>query len=145
VRQCRRLAAILRLIRETKMETNEQRKQRILNRQSEQTQIVRYSTVLNMQAPGTVANTEQTKLLNEATDIEKGLRMLIEGIEYYCKGTSATWDAPIGKDYVLAPAVGLIINGIIGLLNGPGHFDGGTCDGALRAIAKKYEIDDVEV
>jgi hypothetical protein len=34
---------------------------------------------------------------------------------------------------------------LIGLLNGPGHFDGGTCDGALRAIAKKYEIDDVEV
>jgi hypothetical protein len=127
------------------METNAQRKERILNRKCEQTQLVRYSTVLNIEAPGTVAKAEQTKLLNGATDIEKGLRMLIEGIEYYCKGASATWDAPIGKDYVLAPEVGSIINGIIGLLNGPGHFDGGTCDGALRAIAKKYEVSDVEV
>jgi hypothetical protein len=113
------------------METNAQRKERILNRKCEQTQLVRYSTVLNIEAPGTVAKAEQTKLLNGATDTEKGLRMLIEGIEYYCKGTSATWE--IGKDYALAPEVGSIINGIIGLLNGPGH-DGGTCDRALRAI-----------
>lgn len=127
------------------METNEQRKQRILNRQCEQTQLVRYTTVLNIEANGSRARMDQEKLMNEATDIEKGLRMMIEGIEYYCRGASKAWERPVGEDFVLGPEIGSIINGILGLLNGPGHFDGGTCDGALRAIAKKHGITDVEV
>lgn len=128
------------------METNKERIEKILSRQSNQTMLERYTIVLGVQASGTVSVQEQQKLMNGATDTEKGLRMMIEGVELYCKEVTKQWDdTPIGKDYVLAPEVGSIINGIIGLLNGPGHFDGGTCDGALRAIAKKYEISDVEV
>lgn len=94
--------------------------------------------------PGTVAMANQMALMQGRGNIEKGLKAMIEGVELYCKGASKGWDAPIGKDYVLAPEIGAIINGLLGLLNGPGRFDGGSCDHALRAIAKKYEIEDVE-
>lgn len=128
------------------METNKERIEKILTRKSDKTMLRRYTDVLNIQASGTVSSTDQERLLNHATDIEKGLCMMIEGIEYYCRGTTKDWgDQAIGEDYVLAPEIGSIINGLIGLLNGPGHFDGGSCDGALRAIAKLYKIEDVEV
>jgi len=129
------------------IETNEERIQKILNKKNQNTMIRRYYDVLRIKSMphGSIAIMNQQALLNDATDIEKGLRMMIEGIEHYCAGVSAVGEGyPIGNDYILGESVGDIINGLIRLLNGPGTFDGGTCDAALRAIAKKYEIKSVD-
>lgn len=129
------------------IETTEERIQKILNKKSQNTMIRRYFDVLRIRSMpgGSVAVMNQQALLNDATDIEKGLRMMMEGIEHYCAGASAVGDGePIGNDYILGEAVGDIINALIALLNGPGSFDGGTCDSALRAIAKKYEVKSVD-
>lgn len=127
------------------METNEQRKQRILNRKCMQTFLERYTTVLTIEASGSTAWLNQQKLINEATDTEKGLKMMMQGVEIYCRGIACTVDSlPPCKDGYLSPYLRDIINSLIKLLSGPGHFDGASCDSALRAIAAKYEIEGVD-
>lgn len=129
------------------IETTEQRIQKILNKKTQATMLQRHTDVLRLQSKifGSVAVNNQEKLLNDSTDLEKGLRMMMEGIEHYCVGASAVGDGtPIGQDGYCGAEVANIINALIALLSGPGSFDGGTCDAALRAIAKKYEVEGVD-
>jgi len=103
----------------------------------------RFAKLVKM-APNTIAVRHQLAFMNGKTELERGLKMMIEGAELYCRAMEKQSDWKIGKDYVLGPEMGAILNGIIGLLNGPGFFDGGTIDGAIRDIAKEYEIEDVD-
>lgn len=94
----------------------------------------------------TVAMADQTRfMMGKAGKISAALKQMIDGVEAYCEAIKSETDWTVGNDYILAPEVASIINSLIGLLNGPGRFDGGTLDGALREIAKTYELKDVEV
>lgn len=100
---------------------------------------------LAQMAFNTVAMADQRRFMaGTAGKVSLALKTMIEGVEAYCEAIKTETDWVVGDDYVLSPEVASIINGLIGLLNGPGRFDGGTLDGALRAIAAKYEIEGVE-
>ena len=105
----------------------------------------KHTTKLAKMALNTRAMQDQTYFMaTQSPSVTKALRMMIEGAEMYCESLKRETDWIVGKDYVLAPEMGAILNGLLGLLNGTGRFDGGTLDGAIRELAATYEIDDVE-
>lgn len=109
------------------------------------TTLEKHTAKLATIAFSTVAMADQAKFMTgKAGKISAALKQMIDGVENYCEAIKTETDWIVGNDYVLAPEVAAIINSLIGLLNGPGRFDGGTLDGALREIAKTYELADVE-
>ena len=99
---------------------------------------------LRKMCPKTVAEADQLAFMRGASELERGLKAMIDGAEMYCRAVKDQNDWILGDDYVLGPEMGSILNSLLGLLNGPGRFDSGTLDGAIRDIAKQYNIKDVE-
>ncbi len=108
------------------------------------TALQKHTDKLKIMAPRTVAMADQLAFMLGHTELERGLKSMIDGAEMYCRAVKAQNDWILGDDYVLGPEMGSILNGLLGLLNGSGRFDGGTLDGAIRDIAKQYNIKDVE-
>ena len=66
------------------------------------------------------------------TAFEKALVEMLSGWLRYADAVQTSWDAGIGKDYVLGPNWAQIGDALRGLLNGDlGRMDGGTLDGVL--------------
>ncbi len=70
-----------------------------------------------------------------------GLKMMIDGLEKYCSEAVAACDSKVGDDGFLGDYALDIARGILGLLNGPGKFDGGTLDMAVRLICERNNIE----
>jgi hypothetical protein len=105
----------------------------------------KHTAKLAKMALATRAMQDQKRFMTTESDsVTKGLRMMIQGAEMYCEALKRDTDWLIGNDGVLGLEMGAILNGLLGLLNGSGSFDGGTLDGAIREIAATYEINDVE-
>lgn len=80
----------------------------------------------------------------ESTDIDKGLKQMINGLELYCSGFRSRFDSAIGKDAFLGNGVAAVIEALFVLLQGPGNWDNGTVDATLRHIADLNVIDSIE-
>lgn len=70
-----------------------------------------------------------------------GLKLMILGLESYCKESVEEFGSKAGDDGFLGDYLVDIARGILGLLNGPGTFDGGTLDHAIRMICEENNID----
>ena len=92
--------------------------------------------------PGTVAAHDQlSMIMGNSTKTTEGLRLMIEGLETYVRAIDSEHGTKAGDDYYLAPYLKDIALSLVGLLSGPGKFDGGTCDGAIRAICSEANIE----
>lgn len=110
-----------------------------LNRKNNKTELQVESERLRVLAGDKIAWQNQAALLKDVSDIERGLRMLIEGVEWYLLGMKQA-GYTLKDDRLLGEPMGQIIEGLLELLNGPGKFDAGTCDATLRNVAQRYGI-----
>ncbi|NDD53669.1 hypothetical protein EBZ39_07290 [bacterium] len=73
----------------------------------------------------------QRALIYEYGDAERGLRMLIDGLEIYMRGQKQQYrNVPVGQCET-------ILSSLRQLLGEPGEFDVDTCAQALRLIAEE--------
>lgn len=110
-----------------------------LNRKNNKTELQVESERLRVLAGDKIAWQNQAALLKDVSDIERGLRMLIEGVEWYLLGMKQA-GYTLKDDRLLGQPMAQIIEGLLELLNGPGKFDAGTCDATLRNVAQRYGI-----
>lgn len=110
-----------------------------LNRKNNKTELQVESERLRVLAGDKIAWQNQTALLKDVSDIERGLRMLIEGVEWYLLGMEQAGYS-LKDDRLLGQPMGQIIEGLLELLIGPGKFDAGTCEATLRNVAQRYGI-----
>ena len=86
--------------------------------------------------PETVAADAQARFMRESAGLHsRGLKKMIEGLEDYCNAHRKDW-GEIGDDSYCGPYVESIARSLIGLLSGPGTFDGGTLWKAIAEIAE---------
>ena len=84
----------------------------------------------------------QRALMDGHTDVERGLRMLIEGVEVYLRGLKEQHKVTPRTDHYLKGVAREITDGLSQLLNLSGQFDGGTCSRAIKLIEQEYGIED---
>lgn len=110
-----------------------------LNRKNNKTELQVQSERLRVLAGDKIAWQDQAALLKDVSDIERGLRMLMEGVEWYLVGMEQA-GYTLKDDRLLGQPMAQIIDGLLELLNGPGKFDAGTCEATLRNVAQRYGI-----
>ena len=82
----------------------------------------------------------QRALIYGHTEIELGLRMMIDGIELYLRGKKKVQKITPIKDAYLKEMANSIVHGVHGLLNESGHFDANTCSKAIALIKDEYRL-----
>lgn len=89
----------------------------------------------------TVAHSDQKHFFyNVNPSVEKGLKMMLEGLEIYCESHKADNGTVAGQDGYLSSYLQEISHGIRGLFSGPGRFDGGTLDKTLLTVTERSEL-----
>ena len=78
---------------------------------------------------------------NRAGRTSLGLKMMINGLETYCDGIREQFELLAGDDGFLSEYVECLAKDLIGILSGPGMFDGGTLETAIREICSKANIE----
>ena len=125
----------------TLQKTEIERIESILNRKDDKTCLQRHARALLVTSAGTVAADKQRHFMHtNKPSVELGFRMMIEGAEMYLEGLKRDYELRAGEDCLIASELGCILNSLLELLNGPGNFDGGTIDGAIRNIARNYKL-----
>lgn len=72
---------------------------------------------------------------------DHAIALMIKGLALYADAYEAELESKIGEDYVLGPQWQSILEGVLGLLNGPtGSLDCGTMDRVLRTLAEDNGI-----
>ena len=90
---------------------------------------------------GTVAHSDMEKALTFKDAMGGSLVKILEHVAYYCEAHQRDYGSFVGDDGYLEPYVKDILQGIIGLLSGPGRFDGGTLDSFARDLADAHQIE----
>lgn len=89
----------------------------------------------------TVAHQDQKHFYYNVNDsVEKGLKMMMEGLEIYCEAHLKEHGSTVGYDY-LGQYLEEVAYGIRGLFSGCGRFDVGTLDKTLCEVAEKHNLD----
>lgn len=90
----------------------------------------------------TVAHSDQKHFYyNVNQSVEKGFKMMIEGLEIYAEAHLDEYGTPVGEDYFAGPCLEEITRALRQLESGFGRFDGGTLDKTLCEIAEKHKLD----
>lgn len=82
----------------------------------------------------------QRHFMQDESDVVTGLRMLIEGVEIYLRGQKAEFRNTPEKDEYLKDLTMRLLEGVHGLLNENGVFDGATCSRAISLIKEEYGL-----
>ena len=70
----------------------------------------------------------------------KGLRLMLEGIQEYCNGASSE-GCPVGEDFYTGEEVEGILRSLRKLLSSHGTFDGATLDSFIQGLADEHKLD----
>lgn len=90
----------------------------------------------------TIAHSDQNYFMSNVNDsIEKGFKMMIEGLEIYCASHKKANDSLVGNDGYTGRYIEEILHGLRGLESAQGRFDGGTLDKTLCEIAELNKLD----
>lgn len=90
----------------------------------------------------TVAHSDQKHFYyNVNASVEKGLKMMIDGVDIYCEAHLKEYGSTVGNDGYLHNYFEEILHGIRGLFSGCGRFDGGTLDKTICEIAAKHNLE----
>ena len=124
--------------------TMQELRDKILTHKTNALSLERWSKILQLEAPQSVANQNHKAFMAESTDLDKGMKQMINGLELYCNGFRGRFNSAIGKDAVLGNGVAAVIEALFVLLQGPGNWDVGTVDANLRYIAKLNVVESIK-
>lgn len=119
-------------------------RKKILEHKTGALSIERWGKILQKEAPNSVAKLKHDAFMAEASQMDKGLKRIVEGIEFFCRGYEEKHAATIGNDTECSQIVGNVINAVVEMLTLEGNWDGATLDAALRYIAELHNIKNVE-
>jgi hypothetical protein len=129
---------------EFELVSREALRKKILEHKTSALSIERWGKILQKEAPNSAAKLKHDAFMAEASQMDKGLKRLVEGIEFFCRGYEEKHAANIGNDSVCSKLVAKVINAVLDMLIMKGNWDGATIDASLRYIAKIHDIKEVE-
>ncbi len=129
---------------EFELVSREALRKKILEHKTSALSIERWGKILQKEAPNSAAKLKHDAFMSEATQMDKGLKRIVEGIEFFCRGFEEKHAGTIGIDSECSKVVGKVINAVLDMLIIDGSWDGATLDAALRHVAKLHDIEEVE-